>query len=597
MTPRRILLLAALLFSCATLARGQTGLPYQITPPVPNASFTVCSFPASGNPCSNAASIFADAAESSPITQPVQLGSSGTMIFYVSAGSYTIQFSGTSSQSINFSVGGTGGGGGLSGQTAGCLPLATTATTSTSSICPAGYAGVSQIPSCITGSNCAVAPEGVSVDTQSSATPSVTLTDRLGLVKLTNNTTSTAVTVPQSGATNFDQFFSFASCNSGTVVATFTPTTSTVNGNTTLKLPAYQGAGTNPACSLWYGDNTNYTAFVIPLTDANGLVPNAGLTNATTTPNGVSCALGSTCNVGSLFDTNGLPSMSTTTVASQVNAFTLVPAITGGSPALNCTGSDTNISCSFNAKGTGTISINSSGGSVSVDGAGNVKLNPASGSSATVTALGTGGFSVVGSVSAADIPMKCKYGLAAPTGDCFQQLSSTNAVLSSLGPSGIVHDGGTQIISGADYTNSTVTPSTVFSWTLPPTAAAKNYRYLCSITWESTNTTLVGPVFGLNISAAPTQLTGTGYVKSALNSITNAEAEGYISNTTTGSQTLVTGNAAGVTSTNYKAEIWGTIEGAPTAGSTFIINAASTSGTTATLNIRRGSSCVMTSTN
>src|SRR5205807_1012221 len=41
------------------------------------------------------------------------------------------------------------------------------------------------------------------------------------------------------------------------------------------------------------------------------------------------------------------------------------------------------------------------------------------------------------------------------------------------------------------------------------------------------------------------------------------------------------------------AKIWGTIEGAPAAGSTFIINAASTSGTTATLNIRRGSGCTL----
>jgi hypothetical protein len=150
---------------------------------------------------------------------------------------------------------------------------------------------------------------------------------------------------------------------------------------------------------------------------------------------------------------------------------------------------------------------------------------------------------------------------------------------------------GTQTVSGADYTNSTTTPSTLFSWTLPATAAAKNYRYTCDITWESTNTTLVGPVFGLNMSAAPTQLTGTGIVNSSLTTVSQAEL--YLSNTTTGSQTLVTGAAAAVTATNYSAKIYGTIEGAPVAGSTFIINAASTSGTTATLNIRRGSGCTL----
>lgn len=149
---------------------------------------------------------------------------------------------------------------------------------------------------------------------------------------------------------------------------------------------------------------------------------------------------------------------------------------------------------------------------------------------------------------------------------------------------------GTQIVSGADYTNSTTTPSTVFSWTLPATSAAKTYRYSCDIMWESTNTTLVGPVFGVNISAAPTQLTASAQVSTA---VAGTYTTGYLSNATTGSQTLITSAAAAVTSTNYPAKIWGTIEGAPTAGSTFIINAASTSGTTATLNIRRGSACYL----
>lgn len=143
-------------------------------------------------------------------------------------------------------------------------------------------------------------------------------------------------------------------------------------------------------------------------------------------------------------------------------------------------------------------------------------------------------------------------------------------------------------VTGADYTNATVTPSTVFSWTLPPTPTAQNYRYTCDILWESTAATLVGPVFGVNLSAAPTQLTANAHVSTA---VAGTYTTGYLSNTTTGSQTLITSAAAAVTSTNYPAKIWGTIEGAPTAGSTFIINAAATSGTTANLNIRRGSAC------
>jgi len=145
-----------------------------------------------------------------------------------------------------------------------------------------------------------------------------------------------------------------------------------------------------------------------------------------------------------------------------------------------------------------------------------------------------------------------------------------------------------QTVTGADYTNATTTPSTVFSWTLPATAVAQNYKYSCDMLWESTAATLTGPQFGVNLSAAPTQLTAANSVQ---NTLAGADINGYISNTTTGSQSVGTGTAAGVASTNYWARMWGTIEGAATAGSTFIINAAALSNTTSTVNIRRGSSC------
>jgi hypothetical protein len=204
---------------------------------------------------------------------------------------------------------------------------------------------------------------------------------------------------------------------------------------------------------------------------------------------------------------------------------------------------------------------------------------------------GTSGLVLAKSAAAGGVAFQAR-GLGSQTGDLFQLATSTPTVNGGNGPTGLPFNTvANQVISGADYTNSTTTPSTVFSWTLPATGAAKNYIYTCKIMWESTNTTLVGPVFGVNISAAPTQLTANGVVQSAL---TGTDTTGYLSNTTTGSQTLVTSSAAGVTSTNYWADIWGTIEASPTAGATFIINAASTSATTATLNIRRGSSCQLT---
>lgn len=227
----------------------------------------------------------------------------------------------------------------------------------------------------------------------------------------------------------------------------------------------------------------------------------------------------------------------------------------------------------------------SSGGAMSLAGsltatAGNFGTSPPAFTAGTGGAIGESEGTVATGLSATDIIS------ANSTAHCLDINYNNVEKGCILGqPAGLVT---VQTVSGADYTNATVTPSSVFSWSLPATAVAQNYKYTCDIMWESTAATLVGPVFGLNISAAPTQLTGMASVQ---NTLAGADINGYLSNTTTGSQTLVTSSAAGVTSTNYWAKIWGTIEGSPTAGATFIINAASTSGTTASLNIRRGSSC------
>jgi hypothetical protein len=170
------------------------------------------------------------------------------------------------------------------------------------------------------------------------------------------------------------------------------------------------------------------------------------------------------------------------------------------------------------------------------------------------------------------------------------QNSSGAVLVSWLGPNGIVQSAGSQIVTAADYSNSTVTPSTIVSWTLPPTVSAKTYSYSCRGIWESTGVSLVGLVLGVDISAAPTQITAGGEIEGALS---GTNATGYISNVTTGNQTVITGGAAGVTSTPYLFEIYGTIEAAPTAGSTFSITGASTSGTTATVVVKRGFGCTL----
>lgn len=115
---------------------------------------------------------------------------------------------------------------------------------------------------------------GVSVDAQSSATPAVTQTDDVKMVQTTNSTTSTAMGIP-SGAT-LTSGFAFARCNTGTVVATDTPTTSTINGNATLVMLGAV-AGNNPECAFWWTDaSNNYWAAEILPTDSSGRLQAAG---------------------------------------------------------------------------------------------------------------------------------------------------------------------------------------------------------------------------------------------------------------------------------------------------------------------------------
>jgi len=123
---------------------------------------------------------------------------------------------------------------------------------------------------------------GVAVDSRSSASPAIVgdasgaSTDRAALVLTTNNTTSTAVTVPQAGGPGLGSNFLFVLCNPGTVVATATPTTSTINSNTTMVLQG-KVAGNNPECGFWWSDNTNYWGAEILPTDANGRLQAAGM--------------------------------------------------------------------------------------------------------------------------------------------------------------------------------------------------------------------------------------------------------------------------------------------------------------------------------
>ena len=81
---------ALLLFLFALPAFGQSSF-YQLPSPLPNATIYVCPVQPITNPCSAPASIFSDSGLTSPVSQPVHLGSDGNFGFWVTQAQYTVQ--------------------------------------------------------------------------------------------------------------------------------------------------------------------------------------------------------------------------------------------------------------------------------------------------------------------------------------------------------------------------------------------------------------------------------------------------------------------------------------------------------------------------
>ncbi len=109
-------------------------------------------------------------------------------------------------------------------------------------------------------------------NTQTGTTYTVLASD-LGKFVTTSNAGAIAVTVPQA-TTAFGSGFWFITQNLGAGAATFTPTTSTVNGAATLILRTGDAY-------LWTSDGTNYTAVPLGPTYAHLLALTADATGAT----------------------------------------------------------------------------------------------------------------------------------------------------------------------------------------------------------------------------------------------------------------------------------------------------------------------------
>lgn len=112
---------------------------------------------------------------------------------------------------------------------------------------------------CNNGTTNSMCVPGTPIDARTTATETIASSDRGSLVTLSNGS-AIAVTLPQATG-NFGNNFNVGICNIGAGTATITPTTSQVNGKTTLQL-------TTNRCAYLYGDNTNYFGSVTDYGDS-----------------------------------------------------------------------------------------------------------------------------------------------------------------------------------------------------------------------------------------------------------------------------------------------------------------------------------------
>jgi hypothetical protein len=148
---------------------------------------------------------------------------------------------------------------------------------------------------------------------------------------------------------------------------------------------------------------------------------------------------------------------------------------------------------------------------------------------------------------------------------------------------GIVRWGNTQRRAASDFTTSSGTLVTLFSWNLPITTT--NYSFRCDLVY-SQQTAAAGLLLGIqSATVSPTSMMASARIYSTVTG-TSTDATSVITNTT--ATTVLTGAAPAAINTNYQASLYGSIENV---GANVLNVMVATANVADQITILRGSAC------
>lgn len=358
---KKFLLLCALLlaplFGTSVFAQGyhyQSVVFNQRGTILGNARITVCTSVGVGQPCAPTANVYEDAALSGLKVNPFYADNVGNFDFWAAPGTYVVTITGqgiTGGETFvvslpcvpGSSVSGCGSTGGVSSVFA--RSGAVTAQT--------GDYSLSQISATY---NSPLAISGNALSCPTCVTSVASLTNNAVMI---GGGLQASSTIPADTTPTHALFATTAGAPAFRAIAA--GDIPTLNQNTTGTAANLTGCTPSTAGSVCYWNGSVWTLLAGNASGTNSLQENsagvpswAAAGGGSAIINGVTCG---TCNLGSLFDTNGNASVLTGTTVSAVNQITVTNAATGGNPSISATGTDANASLNISAKGTGSVNF------------------------------------------------------------------------------------------------------------------------------------------------------------------------------------------------------------------------------------------------